>query len=91
MKECLICGASVEAVANTRYCKACADKVAKARMSEYYRKNKGYLIPGQSERLSEDVHNAIALGISYGVYIGRAKPKKEEHKNAYRPKRIFRV
>lgn len=54
------------------------------------KKNKDYHIPGQSDRLAKDVHMAIMLGIFYGVYMGRIRPK-EEKKNAYKPKRIFRT
>ena len=89
IKQCKNCGADVVAVANTVYCKSCAESIRKQQLRDHYRKCKGFLIPGQSDRLSEDVHKAIALGISYGVYIGRFKSKKEENKNAYKRKRII--
>lgn len=37
-----------------------------------------YYIPGQTEQLSKDVHDADAAGISYGKQIGRKKDKAEE-------------
>lgn len=89
IKQCKNCGADINAVANTLYCRSCAESIRKLQFRDHYLRHKGFLIPGQSDRLSEDVHNAIALGISYGVYIGRFKPNKEEHRNAYKRKRII--
>ena len=37
-----------------------------------------YYIPGQTEQLSKDVHDADAAGVSYGKQIGRKKDKAEE-------------
>ena len=85
IKECVLCGIRIEAIANTRYCRACAGKMKKMQNNN---RNKDYHIPGQSDRLSKDVHQAIVLGLSYGVYIARIRPK-EENKNAYKRKRIF--
>ena len=34
-----------------------------------------YYIPGQTEQLSKDVHDADAAGISYGTQIGRKRTR----------------
>lgn len=33
--------------------------------------NRPYHIPGQTDRLCEDIHNANVQHLSYGVYMGR--------------------
>ena len=89
MKECVLCGTLTEAVANTRYCSACASEAAKERKKRWYISRKyDYRIPGQSPTLSEDIHKANILGLSYGVYIARFKPK-EDSRNDVKRKRIF--
>ncbi len=34
------------------------------------KKKPDYMIKGQTEQLSEDIHNAILMGVSYGKYMG---------------------
>lgn len=85
IKECLLCGIKVEAVANTRYCRDCAKKMKK---NQNQNRKSDHRIPGQSERLSEDIHKANILGLSYGVYISRFRPK-EDGRDAFKQKRIL--
>lgn len=35
-------------------------------------------IPGASTQLVKDIHDAIAAGVSYGVYMGMKQDKLEE-------------
>ena len=39
------------------------------------KKKPDYMIKGQTEQLSYDVHRAIELGISYGKYMGMKRDK----------------
>lgn len=39
------------------------------------KKKPEYMIKGQTEQLSYDVHKAIELGISYGKYMGMKHDK----------------
>ena len=39
------------------------------------KKKPEYMIKGQTEQLSKDVHTAIKLGISYGKYMGMKHDK----------------
>ena len=39
------------------------------------KKKPEYMIKGQTEQLSKDVHTAIELGISYGKYMGMKHDK----------------
>lgn len=39
------------------------------------KKKPDYMIKGQTEQLSKDVHTAIKLGISYGKYMGMKHDK----------------
>lgn len=39
------------------------------------KKKPDYMIKGQTEQLSYDVHRAIELGISYGKYMGMKHDK----------------
>lgn len=34
------------------------------------KKKPDYMIKGQTEQLSEDIHNAILMKVSYGKYMG---------------------
>lgn len=45
-----------------------------------------YRIPGQTDQLCEDIHNADVQGVSYGVYIGRKHDDKKDY--GYRRRRI---
>ncbi|MBP5362266.1 MAG: hypothetical protein J6Y71_04490 [Ruminococcus sp.] len=72
VKECQVCGRKTEAVGGTRYCPECAEAVKISRQ----RSRKAFLIPGQSEKLSRDVHAAIEEGVSYGRYIGKRYSKE---------------
>ncbi|MBP5363385.1 MAG: hypothetical protein J6Y71_10290 [Ruminococcus sp.] len=67
IKKCKICGIDVKAIANTMYCKTCAEKLRRQKA----KLRKGYQIKGQSSSLSEDIHQAIMAGVSYGSYKGR--------------------
>ena len=47
---------------------------------EYYAmctdsENDAYMIKGQTEQLSEDIHNAILMGVNYGKYMGMKHDK----------------
>ncbi len=72
MKKCEICGDSIPSYPKYRkYCQSCAIAMAKKQRGEAYRSNrKKAKINGQTEQLSRDVHNAIEMGVSYGVYMG---------------------
>ena len=39
------------------------------------KKKPDYMIKGQTEQLSEDIHNAILMGMSYGKYMGMKHDK----------------
>ncbi|PWJ13937.1 hypothetical protein [Ruminococcus flavefaciens] len=39
------------------------------------KKKPDYMIKGQTEQLSEDIHNAILMGVSYGKYMGMKHDK----------------
>lgn len=69
IKKCLLCGCEVQAIGGTRYCSKCAEAARKSR----YRARRSHVIAGQTQKLCEDIHNAIAAGISYGEYIGRTR------------------
>lgn len=69
VKKCMICGCEVVAIGGTRYCSRCANVVRISRQ----RARRSHVIAGQTEKLCEDIHNAIASGVSYGIYIGRIR------------------
>lgn len=35
-------------------------------------------LPGASEQLARDIQDAIAEGVSYGVYMGRKRDREDE-------------
>lgn len=39
------------------------------------KKKPDYMIKGQTEQLSEDIHNANLMGVSYGKYMGMKHDK----------------
>lgn len=41
-------------------------------------RKRNYQLPGQSEQLSRDIHEANALGVSYGKYMELKREGKAE-------------
>ena len=48
-------------------------------------------IPGASEQLARDIQDAIAEGVSYGVYMGRKRDREDEaYYKKYGRKRVHK-
>lgn len=72
MKECEVCGKKIPDKPKFRkYCQDCAIAMARKQRGDAYKaQKKRNQINGQTVQLSRDVHNAIEMGVSYGVYMG---------------------
>jgi len=72
--KCKLCGKQIIGRSQKRYCEECVKKrKAESTKQCRERKKQTYQIKGQSSRLSRDVCNAFAAGITYGKYMEKKK------------------
>ncbi len=75
--KCKRCGTSISGPAQKRYCEKCVIEKRREYARNRKRKareqavSKAPHIKGQTARLSQDVHDSIVAGISYGAFKGR--------------------